>query len=58
MEDRIEIPKHIKHYDFKKQIIEEFVENYEEFIEYVRIRTIHSLFLDKYGLNKYINWIF
>ena len=55
MENRIEIPKHIKHYDFTKQIVEQYVENYDDFIEGVRIKTIHSIFLDKYNLNNYIN---
>ena len=58
MENRIEIPKHINHYDFTKQIVEQYVENYDDFIEGVRIKTIHSIFLDKYNLNNYINWTF
>jgi hypothetical protein len=58
MEDRIEIPKHIKQYNFNKQIIEQFVGNYDDFMENVRIKTIHSLFLDKYNLNSYVIWNF
>ncbi len=58
MEDRIEIPKNIKHYNFIKQIVEQYVENYDAFIEDIRIKTIHSIFLEKYNLNNCINWTF
>jgi hypothetical protein len=52
------IPKHLKHYDFKRNIIEAYGWNYDDFLEEVRVKELHSKFLDKYNLDKYINWYF
>ena len=54
----MKIPEHIKHYDFKKVIVNQYVEDYDNFIEDCRVKIIHSIFLREYGLNNYINWIF
>ena len=54
----MDIPKRIKHYDFKRVIIENIVENYDDFMESCRVNSVHLQFLDKYSLNNYINWYF
>ena len=54
----MEIPKNIKHYDFKKVIIENIVENYDTFMEDCRVKSLHSNFLNKYKLDNIINWYF
>ena len=55
---KVTIPKHIKHYDFKRVIIENIVEDYNTFIEDCRVKEVHYYFLSKYKLNNYINWYF
>jgi len=52
------IPNNLKHYDFKKVIVQNMVDNYDEFIEECRVKDLHSKFLIKYELNKHINWYF
>ena len=54
----MKIPEHIKHYDLKKVIVNQYIEDYDNFIEDCRVKNIHSIFLREYGLNNYINWIF
>ena len=54
----MDIPKNIKHYDFKRVIIENIVDNYYVFIEDCRISTIHKQFLNTYNLDKSIIWLF
>ena len=58
MEDRVKPPEHIKHYNFIKQIVEQFVKNYDDFIEEVKVKEKHSKFLIKYNLDKHVNWVF
>ena len=41
----MKIPKHIKHYDFKKVNTSKCVEDYDNYIEECRVKNIHSIFL-------------
>ena len=55
---KVTIPKHIKHYDFKRVIIKNIVEDYDTFIEDCRISTLHKQFLNNYNLDRNIIWLF
>ena len=35
----MKIPEHIKHYDFKKVIVNQYVEDYDNFIENCELKT-------------------
>lgn len=55
----MEIPKHIKHYNFMKPVIETLTNcNYDDFMEECRIKEVHNQFLIKYKLGRNINWYF
>jgi hypothetical protein len=56
----LDIPTHIKHYDFKKVIVQSILGDldYDNFIEYCRVSDLHSKLLNKYNLNNHINWYF